>query len=345
MRRGAASIPALAALALAAALLPGAAGAATFPPSVGFQLDQGRYDVRVSNMGETIVLSVETGAVKSQRRVAATNYLVHGTATESRLEADFGKLGEIAMRFHPSRNRTWVRPHRNCRGLGAFLVRRGTWQGRLRFRGEDDYLSLDRHRVRGRVETVAPQCLRQGRKNGRKEGRKHRTHKRPDKRRHRARVRRQGISDRRSVAPTQQPPLGREVPVLQAGWRKGVFATEFVGGAGREGSTFYAATEEARGRVAVFRTARAEAGSKAVRADNALTRAVVTPPWPFHRSARYRAGPDGSRTWSGFLNVSFPGAPRYPLTGEPFRSSLELLPELLVGLIGILSADQKLPGR
>lgn len=341
-------------LALTAAFLPGAA-AADPEPNIGIHLERGRYKVGVSNLGETVMVSVQTGAVRSGRRVAATSYVVHGTATESRIEADFGPLGEISMRFHPSRNRSWEKPHRNCRGLGEFLVRRGTWQGRLRFRGEDNYLALDLHRVRGTVETIAPKCRRQGDKHrsGRQRSGKHRSGKhragkhRSEKRRggkQRSRQHRRSsgpaLSDRELVAPSQEPELGPEVPVLMANWRQGVAATEFIGGASKEGSVFYAATLESRGRVAIFRTARAEANSKLVKADNALTRAKVTPPWPFHRSASYRATPDGSRTWSGYLSVTFPGAPRYPLTGEPFKSSLEFFPELLVGLIGLFS-DQR----
>jgi len=342
VRRAPASSLALAGalLALAAALSPGAAVGAEMTPNVGIHLERGRYDIDVGNLGETVVLAVETGAVRSQRRVAGTSYAVHGAVTQSRIEADFGPLGEISMRFHPSRNRTWVKPHRNCRGLGEFLIRRGTWQGRLRFRGEGGYLKLDLHRARGRVETIAPQCRgKRGKHRARREAdRKHANRKRANrKHRHPTRIRHAGLAEQELVEPTQEPELGPEVPVLRADWRQGVASAEFIGGASKEGSVFYAAAEEARGRVAVFHTARVETNSKLVSSDNALTRARLTPPWPFHRSARYRAGPDGSRTWSGYLYVSFPGAPRYPLTGEPFRSSLEFFPELLVGLIGLLS--------
>jgi hypothetical protein len=313
----------LAALALAAccALAPAAAAAATFAPSAGFHLERGRYHVDVGNFGESIFIAVETGAVKSGTHVAATTYVAHGTATESRLEASFGPLGELSMRFHPAANRTWEKPDRNCHGLGQFMVRKGTWVGTLRFRGEGGYLNLDVHRVKGSVETIAPQCRKAGRGG---EG--------------------EAQSDRRTraeplIRPSQEPSLGREVPVLQARWRHGVRAAEFVGGAGREGSNFYAATEESRGQIAIFRTARAEGKAAAVSADHALTRADLSPPAPFHGSGRYRAAADGSTTWDGGLYVSFPGAAHYGLTGEPFEPSLELFPELLVGLIGILSAD------
>lgn len=316
---------AVAALAIASALLPSAAGAAASGPTVGFHLKRGRYHVSVGNLGESIFLAVETGALGSGKHAAGTTYVAHGTATESRLRASFGEFGRVSMRFHPASNRSWEKPDRNCRGLGQFMVRRGVWEGTLRFRGEGGYLSLDLHRVKGTVETTAPQC--RSASGGSPIG--------PDS----TAARR----SRKLIRPSQESSLGREVPVLQARWRDGVRAAEFVGGAGREGSNFLASTEEARGRVAIFRSARAEGKPKAVRADNALTRADLKPPPPFHGTGRYRAAADGSRTWSGDLFASFPGAPHYKLTGDPFDPSLELFPELLVGLIGVLSADQKRP--
>jgi hypothetical protein len=328
MRRLAARVGLAAALlASAGALLASAASAATFPASVGFHFKHGRYEVSVGNLGETVVLSVETGALKSQRHVAATSYVVHGTATESRLEASFGKLGSLSMRFHPATSRTWVKP-RSCRGLGQFLVRHGTWEGLLHFRGEGGYLTLDRRRARGLVETIAPKCRPgQGSAGRAAPGR--------------------AASEPRSlplIEPSQEPSFGPEVPVLLARWRHGVSAAEFIGGAGREGSTFYAATEEARGRLAVFRTARAEAGPGAVTADRALTRAELKPSAPFHGAGRYRAAADGTRSWEGPLFVAFPGDPHYELTGEPFEPALELFPELLVGLTGLFADTQARSG-
>jgi hypothetical protein len=320
VRRAALRSVLAAALALGCVLLPGAvsATAASYGPYDAIHLQRGRYHVSVGNLGQSIVLTVETGTTVSLRHIAATSYVAHGTATESRLEASFGSLGELSMRFHPSANRSWVRPDRNCKGLGFFLLRRGTWQGTLRFRGEGGYLSLDLNRVKGTVETVSPQCRADGSA---------------------------GSGRRPLVAPSQEAALGPEVPVLQARWRDGVRGAEFIAGSGREGSNFFAATQESRGDIAIFRAAHAAGRSGAVRADNALTAAKLTPPSPFHAEGRFRAAADGSKTWDGGLFVSFPGAPHYDLTGKPFVPSLELLPELLVALIGFSAEDHGLPAR
>ncbi|HWO84398.1 MAG TPA: hypothetical protein VNM38_11515, partial [Solirubrobacterales bacterium] len=61
-----------------------------------------------------------------------------------------------------------------------------------------------------------------------------------------------------------------------------------------------------------------------IRIDEALTTAKLTPPSPFHGTARYRAYPDGATSWSGDLSVNFPGAPRFPLTGPSWETFLEV---------------------
>jgi hypothetical protein len=292
-------------------LLPGAVSAAEPPEfSAGFQLEHGRYQVRVQNIGPSILLTVEEGTVRTLKRIAATSYVTRGTATESRLRASFGDLGQISMRFHPSPKRTWVKPDRNCAGAGRYLVRYGNWEGKFRFRGEDDYLSLDVHRVFGKVETVAPAC------------------------------RRGGGQSRRLIRPSQEPALGREVPVLEESWRQGVAAASFVGGSAKDGSAFAATSQEARGSLAIFRAARAEAPPPAFSADSALTRAQLSPPRPFHGTATFTAAPDGTTTWAGQLFVSFPGAPHLALAGDPFKPKLELFPELLIGAIGLFSGSE-----
>lgn len=293
---------ALSALALCAALAPAAASAAP-RFSAGFHLHHGRYEVAVESIAQGVFVNVEAGPLESKHRGAGTVYIARGTATESRLQASFGELGSISMRFHPAANHSWMKPSRNCATTARFLERRGTWQGQFHFRGEGGYLRLDVHRVRGGVLTVAPRCRQPGEQRQR----------------------------RSLIRPSQESQLGAEVPVLQAHWRHGTALAGFLGGGTKFGSYFFASTAESRGQLVVFREAEAQGPPKAVTADRALNRARVAPPAPFHGTARYRAAADGSKTWSGDLTVAFPGAPRYALTGEPFEPKLELVPELVLG--------------
>ena len=86
---------------------------------------------------------------------------------------------------------------------------------------------------------------------------------------------------------------------------------------------FAAINEESLGSVARMRFALATAPSKKSLAYNeALTKATITPPKPFHGTGTYSAASDGATSWTGPLSVSFPGAPRLPLAGAEFKATL-----------------------
>ena len=74
--------------------------------------------------------------------------------------------------------------------------------------------------------------------------------------------------------------------------------------------------------MAVIRYGAAAAPSKLFDINDALTSATIAPPAPFHGKGVYSAAPDGMTSWTGPLSVSFPGAPRTPLTGPEFSAEL-----------------------
>ncbi|HST70293.1 MAG TPA: hypothetical protein VLI94_11635 [Solirubrobacterales bacterium] len=256
----------------------------TFRSGLRLEADGG-YDVEVMTTGGGVFLIVDKG--KFGKRYVGTAYLARGVATPERLQATFGKLGEVSMRFRESRNRTWVGKRRSCRGAQRFVKRRGVFVGKLRFKGEGGYISLNTHRAKGSVVTVAQKCLRQ---------------------------RRPG------------PPLAQQSshqPAFLATARSGVEFTGFLALGGRK-TTFLAAHEETRGKLAIMRVAVLRNKSEPLRANETLTRASISPPAPFHGTGRYRAAPDGTATWSGSLSVNFPGTPRFPLTGPDFEPLIEV---------------------
>jgi hypothetical protein len=73
------------------------------------------------------------------------------------VEADFGEVGSVAMRFRPSGRMTHSRRHRGCVGPDRYTIRFGVFTGSIRFRGEGGYTSADVHRVKGRQ--VTPRLL------------------------------------------------------------------------------------------------------------------------------------------------------------------------------------------
>jgi hypothetical protein len=302
MRVRAAIVLALAVTALAAPSAAASAGvsqmpgaellnhlSSTIPPAKtfrsGLRIESHRgYDVEVTTSGSAVILVVRKGAFDKQ--LVATAYLARGVATPERLQATFGNLGKVSMRFRESRNRTWAGKRRNCRGSQRFVKRRGVFVGSLRFKGEDGYISLQTKRAKGSVVTVAKKCLR-------KRG------------------------PRRPVA--QQ---SSHQAVLLALARDGVDFTGFLTVGGRR-TTFLATHEEVRGSIAILRVAIVRNRQDPVWVNEEVTRARVTPPAPFHGTGRYKAAPDGSTAWLGNLSVNFPGVPRFPLAGPGFEPLLE----------------------
>jgi hypothetical protein len=110
--------------------------------------------------------------------------------------------------------------------------------------------------------------------------------------------------------------------VLAAFWRQVVSSTDFFSFQIGEKTLYLAVTEESKGSMAEVRYAAVVARSKTFVSDDALTSATVRPPAPFHGTGSYAAAPDGTKSWTGSLSVSFPGAPRFPLTGPQFEDML-----------------------
>ncbi|HWJ43513.1 MAG TPA: hypothetical protein VNR67_08775 [Solirubrobacterales bacterium] len=246
----------------------------------------GPDEVAVGSSEGAVVLAVLRGNPK--KRVALTEYVARGIQTPERLRASFGKLGRVSMRFRESRRRPWFGKVRDCRGRDRFVVRRGTFVGNLRFRGEDGYLNIRAHRAKGAIPGVAAKCQRGNRSR---------------------------LAHGSSI-------IDGSFSGLLATWRNGVNATVFAAASFRDDLVYVAQREESRGRLSVFRTA-AAIGRGELPLNETVTGGRFSPPAPFHGTGRYRAEPDGSASWTGNLSVDFPGAPRFPLAGPGFETSLE----------------------
>ncbi len=253
----------------------------------GFRLDPpGPYKVEVETEGDAVVVSVLRG--NPRKRAAATVYLARGVAAPERLQATFGKLGKISMRFRESRHRPWFGKKRRCRGADRFVVRRGVFVGSFRFRGEDGYLKVRTQRAKGSIVSIAAKCRRGDR--------------------------------RRSLRSTS--PFEEEFSGLIASDRNGVNSTVF-GAISFGGRLFYLAQrEESRGKLAVLRMAIVRTHGE-LPLNEAVTAGKFSPGTPFHGAGLYRAAPDGSTSWSGGLSIDFPGAPRFPLAGPTYETFLE----------------------
>lgn len=276
--------PELRALMRADAHRPGSRSTAT--PRFDFETGSG-YTVTVSGLGPDVVIGV-----RRRHSLATTTYIARGVVSPTRLEASFGDLGGIAVRFRPSGRvvRTKSRPH--CKGPDHITSRLGAFVGEVRFSGEGGYASVDVHRVKGRVSSplslrCAPSVFQHER----------------------------GGSD--SIGSSTQ---SSKLTLLSADWKTALSSTAFAAAAGFVDKTlFFASSERSEGAVAIVRQAIALAPARTFAFDNALTLAGVTPPPPFSGTGTFQAGPDGATSWTGSLAVSFPGAENMPLSGPQFK--------------------------
>jgi hypothetical protein len=305
--RRAAAISILALATALAALSPVAATAADAGPTAPlrgtpelFLQAPGGYRIGVSERLGAVALTVVRKHGK--HGAAATTYAARGTATPSLLQASFGRFGRISMRFRRSAAKPRLAPHGHCHGPGTLLVQRGVFVGRLRFRGEDGYVSVDVHRAGGRISHLATHCLRHV----------HLRHR------------------RNLFRPSQGGSSEREVAYLAARSKAATASEAFVALKLKEKVAFIAMASDDAGKVSRFHVALALGRPRAFALNDALTGGRVTPGGPFAGSATYGAAPDGSSSWEGLLSVNFPGAPRFPLTGPPLQTSVGTLPALFV---------------
>lgn len=257
------------------------------------------YEVVVIAVRNIVALEVtrtrsnESKSLKQGRAITA--YVAHGRVTPGRIEAKFGDLGRIAMRFHPSGRVVRSKPLRHCNGAHRYTRRFGAFAGTVRFTGEGHYVAVRAHRAKGVVRRpIQLDCATRN------------FHSHP-------------VRFGRPVGhwPEFMP------TILAAFWRQVVSSTDFFSFQIGKKTLYLAVTEESKGSMAEVRYAAVIAPSKTFVSDDALTSATVKPPAPFHGKGSYGAAPDGTKSWSGPLSVAFPGAPRFPLTGTQFEPVLE----------------------
>jgi hypothetical protein len=255
----------------------------------GFHLHAHGYDVSVSGIGSAAIVEVAHDHGK-----AATAYIARGTVTPGRIQASFGDLGSVAMRFKPSGRVSFSKPPPHCHGASRYKSRLGVFAGDFRFKGENDYVSIHARRAKGGVRI--PLTLRCG----------------P-----------QGRGSERGMARTSGDGFQSIEPEsLQADWRHAVSAVSFAAIGFGSDLLYLASAERSEGALAKIQFAFASGPAKALSINDALTQARVTPPAPFKGTGTYRAAPDGTTTWTGALAVNFPGSARFPLTGPQFKTEL-----------------------
>jgi TfoX-like protein len=219
------------------------------------------------------------------RKGRYANYLAPAHVTDTRIDADIGPLGEIDVTFQPS-GRMGV-AHPVCERRNRIGYEKGTYVGKIEFRGEEGYtrVTVDR----------APFSF----------------HPAIDL----------GCS---SAAFGEE--FGPDLPgaQLKAIHRQG---REMVGiqvDQSHPGARVRvtAGTVERRGSVVAIRAIEATYGPGSFQVAAGLSSARFAPPSPFSGVGHYHGAAKPANRWTGNLTIDFPGHSNVSLTGARFRSAL-----------------------
>lgn len=222
---------------------------------------------------------------------ASVQYATSGSASKRRIEARFGGLGRVSMRFRPTARPHLVpEPDGNCKGKGK-LVQPGMFVGTFEFEGEQGYTAAHATRIRGTTTRKMKEiCKNTGGEEGRPS------------------------SFRWTLLHART--ADGEISVV-------AFATESASHPAFDGSVFSASLIEFHRRgMSIFRTIESDASLdafSAVKSHGKLISATIEPPAPFTGSATYLSSPDSrSEGWTGSLTGDFPGVGTVSLTGPEF---------------------------
>jgi hypothetical protein len=308
---------AIAILAAAIGLLATPAGASAKP---GFDVQERSLRLALAIKGSNGFRGLIT--TKGHKQVTLTLFKADrsmelrtsGRVSRRGISANFGDLGEVAVRFQDKSESAGRKPHRRqgngrsarkCSGRGPTLET-GVFHGTIRFRGENDFTEVNARRAGGRVER-----------------RFRRVCKRPPE---------------GSFSDVLDELLGSLwLTLLEArarvdGANVTFEATSFdlssLLGPGFPTSYGFSARIVERGDgMRVVRTAQAEGeeGDGTLRASkpgSAPRTVTVAPPAPFLESGKYLKERGVPASWTGALAARLPGAGLVPLTGPGFKSAI-----------------------
>lgn len=291
MRRGRA-VAGLALVCAAALLAPAGAGALDSDLKHGafFRLDASNgYSIlvlanseRLDGQGEIVLLVGRKGA--------SAIYQAPAVLTDTRIEADLGRLGRVSLDLVSTAKRK-VKP--GCGKPRTETVELQTFEGVFRFRGEEAFTEVTATTLSEDPRLVSEFICGPRGSSGEITGLNL-----PGAR---LRLYSGGESDRLSLQANKNRPRAR--------------------------SWFEVEAREARGRVSISRTIALRAGAAAFQYDPLLETAMLHPPAPFSGRANFyrRAAPENR--WLGNLTVDLPGRSDVPLTATD--AQLTLVPACL----------------
>lgn len=254
-----------------------------------------RIEVEMTNEGASLDAQRNFGP-GGESQEAARYQQFAAIATMSRASANFGRVGRVSVRFNPSGRKSVFRDP-ECKG-GPETVRYGTFEGTIRFEGEEGFTRFVAKKVKGEVTYTPRQVCRFQIEVGPHH------HDRPE--------REPVITE--WFAAARDPSQGPDAYTI------------FEASNDQENpaiAEFSAERAESRGELSIERTIAVNAPATAFAFDAELNSATLAPPAPFAGSATFTRIDNFATRWEGPLTVSFPGAANVPLTGRGFSWSLD----------------------
>lgn len=303
-------VAALAACAVGALALPAAADAGQHaivkPKSLEMEFNlpsKKGYSISVGTAGHR---QVRVRVANEENVLAYATYTALGRVTRKGIAADFGRFGQISLRF---RSKSRVRGHglektlppplrHACKGRDP-VREHGVLTGNFRFEGEHGYVRAAVHRIRATLLRSYKQVCRW--KSGARAGASASARPKIEALILSLAARRQGVARNFFAISNSFPAKDKRHP-------EGVtiaFATrnEKVGRVGTSKETFVSDDV-----VGISATPR---GKKPLVAEAKL-------PSPFVGTGTYLEEPGQEPSWSGDFGVHLPGSGRVPLTGDEF---------------------------
>jgi hypothetical protein len=254
-----------------------------------------RITVSADAEGQTdeVVLSVDG-------RGGDVRYSVPGKVTTGTIQAKFGNLGRVSVRFHPSGRERNVRVPKKCMKQRPSVVtaRLGKFVGTIRFRGERGYTQVSAHSASGGTGDPLADTPKKLQCDFRESE--------TERERELESVSLDGAPPRAAISFSASRLFGDSPALAGSGKALPPKGDRYL---------FLALVGEKVGQMSILRSTGALGESQDFVIDDGLTSATVQPPSPFIGSGNFLRNADGSTSWTGSLAVPMPGLGTVKLTG------------------------------
>jgi hypothetical protein len=244
------------------------------------------FDVTILAYAAPAPDSTGTIAVLAEDDHSVAIYRTSATVTDSTVEADLGKLGQISVKVKRTGRKRAVPD--SCDGRKKRRIATTRYEGKIEFHGEEGFTKVSASAAPFDYRIYrAFACAPEG---GRPAGK--------------------ALPGARLAV--HRLPEENELMLDAVQERPGAAITVSV------------QIDETRGAFEITRAtgARTRAGSGAFRFDSQLRHATLSPPAPFAGHAAFLRGASSGNRWTGNLTVDLPGDADYPLTGPGLQVSL-----------------------